>query len=209
MTGLELFGYAASVIVALSLMMKNIKNLRWWNLFGAALFSAYGLMIHAFPVFILNGFIALADVYYLRQLYLVNDTFALLPIDIKRTQFLNKFLNYYLQDIRRFFPDFKLEHIDDSADRAYFILRDMLPVSLIIFRENQGTLDIIIDYAIPAYRDLKSASFFYHLDSEALGLSQESVFRLESHNAAHNHYLKKIGFQSDSSNPNIFSRSIR
>ena len=41
----EWVGYLASVVVAISLMMSNIKKLRWWNLIGAALFVAYGLAI--------------------------------------------------------------------------------------------------------------------------------------------------------------------
>ena len=61
---LEFIGYAGSVLVAVSLMMSNIVRLRWINLFGAATFSAYGLLINAYPVFALNGFIVLVDLYY-------------------------------------------------------------------------------------------------------------------------------------------------
>ena len=208
MTGTELFGYIASVIVALSLMMKNIKHLRWWNLLGAALFSAYGLMIGAMPVFVLNGFIALADIYYLRQLYLINDTFELLPVDIRHTKFLVKFLEYYKEDILNFFPDFRIEQLQDPEIHAYYILRDMLPVSLILYKKEDRSQKILLDYAIPAYRDLKNASFFYHLDADTLGLPRDSVFTVESKNPAHNRYLKKIGFKGTSSDPFHFSRSI-
>jgi hypothetical protein len=39
MSLLELFGYFASVLIAVSLMMSNIKKLRWINFFGALAFS--------------------------------------------------------------------------------------------------------------------------------------------------------------------------
>ncbi|QDF76306.1 MULTISPECIES: YgjV family protein [Shewanella] len=65
----EWVGYLASVVVAISLMMSNIKKLRWWNLFGAALFVAYGLAIDALPVALVNFFIVLIDAYYLVKLY--------------------------------------------------------------------------------------------------------------------------------------------
>jgi len=61
----EIIGYVASAVTAFSLTMKNIKKLRWWNFFGAAAFSAYGALIGAWPVFALNGFVAIVDVYYL------------------------------------------------------------------------------------------------------------------------------------------------
>ncbi|MCS6127821.1 hypothetical protein G3485_12575 [Shewanella baltica] len=65
----EWVGYLASVVVAISLMMSNIKKLRWWNLIGAALFVAYGVAIGAYPVALVNFFIVLIDTYYLVKLY--------------------------------------------------------------------------------------------------------------------------------------------
>ena len=65
----EWVGYLASVVVAISLMMSNIKKLRWWNLIGAALFVAYGMAIGAYPVALVNFFIVLIDTYYLVKLY--------------------------------------------------------------------------------------------------------------------------------------------
>ena len=65
----EWVGYLASVVVAISLMMSNIKKLRWWNLIGAALFVAYGVAIGAYPVALVNFFIVLIDFYYLVDLH--------------------------------------------------------------------------------------------------------------------------------------------
>lgn len=65
----EWVGYLALVVVAISLMMSNIKKLRWWNLIGAALFVAYGVAIDAYPVALVNFFIVLIDIYYLVKLY--------------------------------------------------------------------------------------------------------------------------------------------
>lgn len=65
----EWVGYLASVVVAISLMMSNIKKLRWWNLIGAALFVVYGVAIDAYPVALVNFFIVLIDIYYLVKLY--------------------------------------------------------------------------------------------------------------------------------------------
>lgn len=65
----EWVGYLASVVVAISLMMADIKKLRWWNLIGAALFVAYGMAIEAIPVALVNFFIVLIDAYYLVKLY--------------------------------------------------------------------------------------------------------------------------------------------
>lgn len=41
----EILGYAASIMVAISLTMKDIVKLRILNFIGCGLFTAYGLMI--------------------------------------------------------------------------------------------------------------------------------------------------------------------
>ncbi|WP_420630531.1 hypothetical protein [Candidatus Leptofilum sp.] len=65
----EMLGYLASVFVAVSLMMRSLVKLRVINLVGALLFTAYGLMIAAYPVAVVNGFIVLVNIYYLQQSY--------------------------------------------------------------------------------------------------------------------------------------------
>lgn len=63
----ELLGYMASVFVAVSLMMRSLVKLRVINLVSAVLFTVYGLIIAAYPVAIVNGFIVLVNIYYLQQ----------------------------------------------------------------------------------------------------------------------------------------------
>jgi hypothetical protein len=65
MSGVEVFGFVASVVVAISLMLKNMKWLRIVNGIGAVMFAVYGMLIQSYPVMILNAFIAIADAYYL------------------------------------------------------------------------------------------------------------------------------------------------
>ena len=77
----EIVGYTGSVLVAISLMMKNIYYLRRINLIGAATFSIYGLLVGVIPVFILNGFITIVDIYYIWDAKRENEYFTLLPIE--------------------------------------------------------------------------------------------------------------------------------
>jgi len=53
----EFIGYAASVLVAVSLMMRSIVRLRLIHLAGALRFAAYGLLIKAYPIVAVNSFI--------------------------------------------------------------------------------------------------------------------------------------------------------
>ncbi|UCG22985.1 MAG: YgjV family protein [Chloroflexota bacterium] len=73
----EIIGYVASVLVAISLMMSSILKLRVINLFGALLFTIYGLLIGAYPVAVMNLFIALIDLYYLREMVSITRRFTI------------------------------------------------------------------------------------------------------------------------------------
>lgn len=76
----EVIGYAASVLVAISLMMSSILKLRVINLFGAALFTLYGLLIGAYPVAAMNLFIVLIDLYYLRDMVSMTERFTIFKV---------------------------------------------------------------------------------------------------------------------------------
>ena len=56
-TMLEIIGYVASAIIAVSLSFSSIVKFRWTNLAGAASFATYGFLIGAIPVGILNSII--------------------------------------------------------------------------------------------------------------------------------------------------------
>lgn len=60
----ELIGYTGSILIAVSLMMKNVVRLRYYNMAGAAAFALYGLLINAWPVFLLNAFNAAINLYH-------------------------------------------------------------------------------------------------------------------------------------------------
>ncbi|MCG9730321.1 uroporphyrinogen decarboxylase [Shewanella sp. Isolate13] len=66
---IEIIGYSASVMVAISLMMKDIIWLRCLNFTGCALFVIYGASIEAWPVAGMNAFVACINVYHLLKLY--------------------------------------------------------------------------------------------------------------------------------------------
>lgn len=61
----ECLGYLASVLVAISFLMKSINKLRFVNTLGAICFVVYAVAINAIPVALINLFIVCINVYYL------------------------------------------------------------------------------------------------------------------------------------------------
>ncbi len=205
---LQIIGYIGSVIIAVSLMMNNIWRLRWVNLFGAGTFAIYGLLVNAYPVFALNSFIVAVDIFYLVKISKEKDYFTNLEVKTDTNKYLHKFITYYSKDIKKYFPDFKLEENLDA--KSFFILRNMMPVGLFIYDEMpEGEVLIKLDYVIPEYRDLKNAHYlFTSLKSEDFINKGYHKLIAYSNSEPHKKYLKKFGFNVSEDEPNRFIKVI-
>ncbi len=198
MNYLQIFGYVASGLIAISLMMKNIVKLRWLNLLGASSFATYGFLVGAMPVFFLNSFITLVDIYYLIIIYKKKDDFSLVNAN-ENSPFLKQFVDYYSKDLLHFFPDFDLNKIQHF--KVYFVLRNLLPVGLFIYRElGENKIEILVDYAIPNYRDLNNAKFLFKAGRNFFIEHNYQKILATAENPIHKKYLEKIGFRKLSEN---------
>lgn len=189
---LDVLGYAASVIVILSLMMTSILRLRILNLTGTALWSFYGAAIGAIPVLVVNVILVAVNLYYLVRMYTTKEYLHLLEVAPDST-YLQHFVERSANDIQRFAPDF------DSTPRrdqiTLFVLRDLSPAGLFIGDpEADGTLRVRVDYVLPQYRDFKVGRFLF--EQESGYFRDRGIERLLSPAGApaHARYLRRMGF---------------
>jgi len=203
----EIVGYIGSILVALSLSMKNIRLLRRINLVGAFTFSTYGFLIGAIPVFILNGYIVLIDIFYLYKMYTTEEQFKMVPVLDKQHNYLKLFLDFYINDILKYFPNFKQNKIENFE--CFFLLRDLRPVGILIFEEiSQQEIKIHVDYVIPDYRDMKSGKYLYNSEIKYLKNLGYSQITTESDIKAHIKYLLNVGFKKSSKNNSLYIKTI-
>lgn len=186
-------GYAASVIIALSMTMNSIVKFRWINLIGATTFSTYGFLIGAFPVGVLNGFIVAVDVYYLAKIYSKSHLFDILEIR-EDNKYLLKFLEFHKDDIEKFLPGFKYN--PDMNTVSFFVLRNTAVAGIFLaHRENNNELKVGLDYVVPEYRDYKNGKFVYNRLKDYFIKEGYSKVVADSGSKKHNKYLKKVGFK--------------
>ncbi len=189
---LEIFGYVASLIILISILMNSIVRLRVINLIGATMFSIYGFMIGSVPVGFVNGAIALVNVYYLGKMIVEKEYFKILNVR-GDSYYLKEFLSFYEKDIKKFFPDFVYEPMKNRY--SFFILRNMNVAGIFMAREfTPGTLLITLDYAVPAYRDFKMGKYVFNIYSKKMVEDGYTRLVAYSHNRQHQRYLKKMGF---------------
>jgi GNAT superfamily N-acetyltransferase len=189
---LELVGYFASALIAISLMMSSIVRLRLINLIGAALFATYGLLIHAYPVAVLNGLIVLVNLWHLSRMWRAKEFFQLLPLK-PESVYLPYFLEFYAREISQILPDFKYQ---PSANQlALFILRDCAPVGVFIAeRRGDGGLQVLLDFVIPGYRDLKLGRYLFTEQAEFFRQQGVKEIVIAPRTREFGAYLVKVGF---------------
>ena len=193
---ITIFGTFASVIIAISLTIKRVKLFRYLNFMGAMLFAGYGYLIGSIPIIVVNLFIAVVDIYFYLPLILNREKFEFI-VNSSDTKFFSElFIKHYKKDILKFFPDFEEKSLKEM--NSAYILRDMVPVLLMLYKDSEGEdIEILMDYATPQFRDYKSSSYFFDYAVHHLGIdmSSKKFFKVHSAVPTHDRYLKKMGFK--------------
>ncbi|MBP7202867.1 MAG: YgjV family protein [Propionivibrio sp.] len=188
---IEWFGYAASVVVAISLTMSSIVKLRWLNLTGAMMFSTYGFIIGALPVGFLNLFIVVINIVYLVRMYREKDDFRIMRWS-GEAEYLRHFLDFHRVDIERFFPRLDVSSFDGR--HVFFLVKNAAPIGLLLGRQPEnGCFLIELDYVGPQFRDFKMGSFLYE-KNDFFRQQGYSTLKAPVTGSHHDAYLARMGF---------------
>lgn len=183
----EMIGYTGSVLVLISMLMTSVVRLRIINLIGSVIFAGYALIIQSYPTALMNICLAGINIYYLIRIFRQSKIYD--PVKTKPDDgYFSYLLNRNLDDIMTWFPEFSIQKAD--ADVAYIICCDSDPAGLFLGRNDSGRLEVVLDYATPAYRDASVGRFLYrYLASEGFA---SLIFRQKSE--GHVPYMRKIGY---------------
>ena len=189
----QIIGYIGSALVVTSLTMKSLLKLRLIGLAGASVFSLYGLLIQAYPVAGVNIVIIFVHLVFLRELLSKKTEYFTILHVLSGSLYLQYFLDYHEEDIHKAIPEFVYEPADDQV--SVFILRNLVPAGLFIgcFRDD-GSLQVMLDFVIPEYRDFKIGEFLYSTRSGIF--ADERFQRAWSRGGTREYtdYLKRMGF---------------
>ncbi len=189
---LEMVGYLASVLVAISLMMRSLLRLRVINTLGCLAFVAYGILIHAYPVAIMNAFVAGINLFFLFRMFRQKDYFQLLEV-AHDSAYLGSLLDFYKKDIQAIFPDYV--HDPRSDNSTWLVLRNAVPAGVLVLQREAAQAKVLLDYVIPTYRDFGVARFLYRDKAEYF--HHQGIRRFVSAPGAPHHarYLERMGFR--------------
>jgi len=187
----EWLGYVASLIVLVSLLMSSVKRLRWINLIGSLVFAVYGFLISALPVALMNLGIVVINAYYLYQMYTIKDYFKLMAVS--DLAYFNLFIHTHEKDMKAFMA-FD-EALDNPQLIKVFMLRNTVPAGVLVGKRSEQTLEILVDYVTPTYRDFKMGHFLY--EDQVSFFKEQGITKLVTKPGSEKHqmYLKRMGFK--------------
>lgn len=189
---MEMFGYFAALLLVISFSLRSIIWQRWFNIIGCFCLAAYGMMIDATPIVVLNFYLVGMNLIQLWLIYTEPVHFRMMSSPISGI-YVQDFLERNLDDIKEFFPEFALDN--DKEYIAMMIHRNLTMVGLLIcHRTEENTVDVDLDFVLPPYRDMEAGRFIFHRN--AAFFRELGIFKIISKpgGARHTAYLQEVGF---------------
>ena len=191
---IALVGYLATLFLALSLLVSNDLQFRWFNTLGCLSFIVYGALLGAFPIILTNTLLLGINVYNLVKVYRyrAEEDFDLIPYS-SGDPLVQKFLAFYGKDIAHYFPNY---NSNGEENLRYFVLRDMAIANVFAATvEEGGTLTVQLNYTVPKYRDFKVGTFLFHKGRNFLERQhvRHIVYNEVAH-PGHAQFLRRMGF---------------
>lgn len=187
---IELVGYLGSLLVVASMLMTSVRKLRIVNTIGSTIFTIYALIIHSYPTAFMNLCLILINLYQLRKLGQNRGEYQLIREDAT-SGVMSKILENNAADILNYFPNSGSDAVSLSGE-SYLVTYGTIPAGILLGkRSDDDTYDIIIDYALPAYRDCSVGAFLYeHLKDDGI-----KRLRYKGGSKKHEEYVLKMGFE--------------
>ena len=190
------FGYLASLFLIIALLVNADIKFRIYNILGTICFIIYGIIFSAWPVLLTNVILFCINIYYLRKLYAHNEDFELIEFNGDE-KLAVKFLNFYVADIKSYFPHFK--ETEFKGNLNFVVLRDLVIANIFSAQVlDNGDAVVVLNYTIKKYRDYKVGKFIF--EKEGKSLLTKGVKRIvynSVHNNSHKKYLSVCGFEKD------------
>ena len=188
------YGFIAFVLLACSFWVKPGSKGWPFYIMMTSIFAISGVMVKSYLLAGSAFLTALVIIYRLRRQLEKNRSIEVILIPDRDDRFLNYFLDYYRDDISKYFPQFDFRIEEEFLVALLF--SKMETIGLVVAEiKNEDTLRICIDYMVPKYRNSQLAKTFYQCELRCIDFLGYKQILIEPQSKEHNKYLERIGFK--------------
>ena len=200
MNAIQILGYAASLIVFISLMMKSLAKLRVLNAAGSLLFVVFALATDSLPTAFLNMGIVVIDVFYFIRMTRVKDNFEIMTVQ-KDNEIVRRFYRINKKELDALFGEASFVK---SEKIALFFRNDdiagLLAYSSVVLPQSDSSVpesaaEILIDFVVPKYRDFAVGRHFFVKDISFWKEQGYTCLLSSVPDKRHIPYLERLGFE--------------
>ena len=200
MNAIQILGYAASLIVFISLMMKSLAKLRVLNAAGSLLFVVFALATDSLPTAFLNMGIVVIDVFYFIRMTRVKDNFEIMTVQ-KDNEIVRRFYRTNKKELDALFGEASFVK---SEKIALFFRNDdiagLLAYSSVVLPQSDSSVpesaaEILIDFVVPKYRDFAVGRHFFVKDISFWKEQGYTCLLSSVPDKRHIPYLERLGFE--------------
>ena len=187
------FGYLASLLLAIGLLVNNDLKFRLLNTAGNISFIIYGVVLGAMPIILTNCILLVINLFYLYKIYNRKEHFELLEFSSGGI-LVDRFLSFYKKDIAAHFPDFKREQLEGNLN--FVVLRDLVIANIFSAKlADDGTAEVFLNYTVTKYRDYKVGRFIFDKENQyLLSKGVKTIYYSSVANKRHKKFLTVMGF---------------
>jgi Bacterial inner membrane protein len=187
------FGYLASLMLIIALLVNTEFKFRWFNILGCIIFIVYAIIIGAFPVLLTNSILLFINVFYLFKLYNKKEYFDVVAFN-HDDLLVHKFLDFYQSDISIYFPEVHKEQLIGNLN--FVVIRDLVIANVFSATITQnGDAAVVLNYTIKKFRDFKVGPYIFNKEKDFLiSKGVKRVVYKTTPYKKHLDYLKAIGF---------------
>lgn len=187
----EVIGYVGTALILVSFLMSSVYKLRVINTIGSLVSIVYGVLVKVYPTVVLNACLAAINIFFLVRY--MNDKneklYSSTEVDVK-DPLVEFFITKYAEEVKKYFPSFNLSEC--NANKARLIFCEDSFAGILLGRVSEDyTMDVLLDFTTPAYRDFSVGKFLYReIEKSAIYKCRFATDIPQSYV-----YLRKVGYK--------------
>ena len=193
---LDLFGWAGSALLIVSLLQARVLRFRLLNLTAGLMLVVFNALIGVWPMVAMNLATSAINVWFIRSLLRDrhDDTaFEVLAVPSDDV-YLAHVLAVHSSDVLRHQPDFSWDGVPREDRRPFLVLKGDETVGVVIIRAEGDVAHVELDYVTRRFRDFSPGEFVWRKSGLLHDLGFRSVVTSPS---MVDPYYERVGFRRE------------
>ncbi len=193
---LDLFGWAGSALLIVSLLQARVLRFRVLNLTAGLMLVVFNSLIGVWPMVAMNLATSGINVFFINRLLRQrHDTTAFDVLAVKSDDlYLAHVLAVHRTDVQRHQPDFSWDGVPREDRRPFLIVKGDETVGVVIIRVDGSDAHVELDYVTRRYRDFSPGEFVWR---ESGLLRDLGIQRVITSPSMVDPYYARVGFRRE------------